>query len=173
MTQFADIFANRPLLADGAMGTVLYSRGVFINRCYDELNLSDPGLILSVHEEYLQAGAEILETNTFNATAVSHVTGGVVTDISISSAGFGYTNTPAIRIAAPPAAAVAPTVWPVMRVDSRTLAPYDNYQVQFKPELGGAWGNWDGGLFTSAGGTNSQYLFITNGPGLFRLQYVP
>ena len=39
----------------------------FINRCYDELNLSDPGLILSIHEEYLQAGAEILETNTFGA----------------------------------------------------------------------------------------------------------
>ena len=67
MPQFADIFANRPVLADGAMGTVLYARGVFINRCYDELNLSDPGLILSVHEEYLQAGAEILETNTFGA----------------------------------------------------------------------------------------------------------
>ncbi len=49
------------------MGTVLYARGVFINRCYDELNLSDPGLILSIHEEYLQAGAEILETNTFGA----------------------------------------------------------------------------------------------------------
>ncbi|MGD0682624.1 MAG: bifunctional homocysteine S-methyltransferase/methylenetetrahydrofolate reductase [Terracidiphilus sp.] len=67
MTQFADIFANRPILADGAMGTVLYARGVFINRCYDELNLSDPGLILSIHEEYLQAGAEIIETNTFGA----------------------------------------------------------------------------------------------------------
>jgi methionine synthase / methylenetetrahydrofolate reductase (NADH) len=67
MPQFAEIFANRPVLADGAMGTVLYARGVFINRCYDELNLSDPGLILSVHEEYLQAGAEILETNTFGA----------------------------------------------------------------------------------------------------------
>jgi homocysteine S-methyltransferase len=67
MPRFSDIFANRPLLADGAMGTVLYSRGIFINRCYDELNLSDPGLILSVHEEYLQAGAEILETNTFGA----------------------------------------------------------------------------------------------------------
>jgi homocysteine S-methyltransferase len=67
MPQFADIFANRPVLADGAMGTVLYARGVFINRCYDELNLSDPGLILSIHEEYLQAGAEILETNTFGA----------------------------------------------------------------------------------------------------------
>src|ERR1039457_7211766 len=67
MPQFADIFADRPVLADGAMGTVLYARGIFINRCYDELNLSDPGLILSVHEEYLQAGAEILETNTFGA----------------------------------------------------------------------------------------------------------
>jgi homocysteine S-methyltransferase len=69
MTEFADIFASRPVLADGAMGTVLYARGIFINRCYDELNLSDPGLILSIHEEYLQAGAEILETNTFGANS--------------------------------------------------------------------------------------------------------
>src|SRR6516165_8639641 len=67
MPQFSDIFANRPVLADGAMGTMLYARGVFINRCFDELNLSDPGMILSIHEEYLQAGAEILETNTFGA----------------------------------------------------------------------------------------------------------
>jgi homocysteine S-methyltransferase len=67
MPQFADIFSSRPVLADGAMGTVLYARGVFINRCYDELNLSDPGLILSIHEEYLQAGAEIIEANTFGA----------------------------------------------------------------------------------------------------------
>jgi homocysteine S-methyltransferase len=67
MTQFADIFDSRPVLADGAMGTVLYSRGVFINRCFDELNLSDPAMILAIHEEYLQAGAEIIETNTFGA----------------------------------------------------------------------------------------------------------
>jgi len=67
MTQLAEIFDERPVLADGAMGTVLYARGVPINRCYDELNLSEPGLILSIHEEYLQAGAEILETNTFGA----------------------------------------------------------------------------------------------------------
>jgi methionine synthase / methylenetetrahydrofolate reductase(NADPH) len=70
MSQFAETLASRPLLADGAMGTVLYARGIFINRCYDELNLSDPGLILSVHEEYLQAGAEILETNTFGANRI-------------------------------------------------------------------------------------------------------
>jgi homocysteine S-methyltransferase len=67
MTRISDIFGDRPVLADGAMGTVLMARGVYTNRCYDELNLTDPKLILSVHEEYLQAGAEILETNTFGA----------------------------------------------------------------------------------------------------------
>lgn len=67
MSSFAGIFGSRPVLADGAMGTVLNSRGVLISKSYDELNLSDPGLILAVHEEYLQAGAEILETNTFGA----------------------------------------------------------------------------------------------------------
>src|SRR5579863_2765051 len=67
MALLPDTFLTRPMLADGAMGTVLYARGIFINKCYDELNLSDPGLILAIHEEYLQAGAEILETNTFGA----------------------------------------------------------------------------------------------------------
>jgi methionine synthase I (cobalamin-dependent)/5,10-methylenetetrahydrofolate reductase len=57
-------------LCDGAMGTSLYARGVFINRCYDELNLSQPELVRSVHEDYLQAGAEIIETNTFGANAL-------------------------------------------------------------------------------------------------------
>jgi homocysteine S-methyltransferase len=52
------------------MGTSLYARGVFINRCYDELNLSQPDLIRTVHDEYLQAGAEIIETNTFGANAL-------------------------------------------------------------------------------------------------------
>ena len=67
MSRFTQIFSDRPVLADGAMGTVLNARGVFTNRCYDELNLSDPNLILAVHQEYLLAGAEILETNTFGA----------------------------------------------------------------------------------------------------------
>ena len=71
MTRFAEMLGSRPLLADGAMGTVLYARGVFINRCYDELNLSDPALIEGVHEEYLQAGAEIVETNTFGGSPVT------------------------------------------------------------------------------------------------------
>src|ERR1700752_5433073 len=67
MSSFPEIFDSRPVLAGCGLGTVLYARGVFINRCYDELNLSDPNLILSIHEDYLQAGAEILETNTFGA----------------------------------------------------------------------------------------------------------
>jgi homocysteine S-methyltransferase len=52
------------------MGTMLYGRGIFINRCYDELNLSQPETVASVHAEYLQAGAQIIETNTFGANAV-------------------------------------------------------------------------------------------------------
>ncbi len=108
-----------------------------------------------------------------NAAAISQISGGVVTNISITNPGSGYTNTPTIIIGQPPAAAVAPTVLPVMRVDAASLAPYDNYQVQFAPNLNSTWGNWSGGLFTSTATTNSQYLFITNGLGYFRLQYVP
>src|SRR5258708_15183122 len=55
------------VLCDGAMGTLLYAKGIFINRCYDELNLSQPELIRGVHHDYLQDGAEIIETNTFGA----------------------------------------------------------------------------------------------------------
>ncbi len=58
-----------PVLCDGAMGTLLYAKGVFINRCYDELNLSQPEMIRSVHHDYLQAGAEIIETNTFGGNS--------------------------------------------------------------------------------------------------------
>ena len=61
---------GRALVADGAMGTMLYERGVFLNVCYDELNATHPELIEEVHARYLRAGAEILETNTFEANPV-------------------------------------------------------------------------------------------------------
>lgn len=64
---FAERLAEGLIVADGAMGTMLYARGVFINRCFDELNLSSPDLVRAVHDEYLEAGAELLETNTFGA----------------------------------------------------------------------------------------------------------
>lgn len=67
--EFLERLRKGPILGDGAMGTLLYARGVFINRCYDELNLSQPDLIREVHRDYLAAGAEIIETNTFGANA--------------------------------------------------------------------------------------------------------
>ena len=66
-----DLIADgRVHVFDGAMGTMLYGRGVFVNVCYDELNLTQPGLVQEVHEAYVRAGAEILETNTFGANPV-------------------------------------------------------------------------------------------------------
>jgi methionine synthase / methylenetetrahydrofolate reductase(NADPH) len=65
--EFREQLSQRILVADGAMGTMLYSRGVFINRCFDELNLSAPDLVRQVHRDYVDAGAEILETNTYGA----------------------------------------------------------------------------------------------------------
>ncbi len=55
------------VLFDGAMGTMLYSKGVFINQCYDELNVRAPDLVRDVHRAYVKAGAEVLETNSFGA----------------------------------------------------------------------------------------------------------
>src|SRR5256885_11887459 len=66
---FLERVQRGPLLCDGAMGTLLYAKGIFINRCYDQLNLSQPELIRGIHQEYLQAGAEVIETNTFGANS--------------------------------------------------------------------------------------------------------
>src|SRR4051812_997043 len=66
---FLERLRRSPLLCDGAMGTLLYAQGIFINRCYDELNLSQPDIIREIHRDYVQAGAEIIETNTFGANS--------------------------------------------------------------------------------------------------------
>ena len=68
MPDFRELLADgRPHLFDGAMGTMLYSRGVYINRCYDELSLREPDLVRDIHRGYLKAGAEVLETNSYGA----------------------------------------------------------------------------------------------------------
>jgi homocysteine S-methyltransferase len=64
---FLERLAEGVVVCDGAMGTMLYSRGVFLNRCWDELNLSNPDLVRGIHADYLDAGAELIETNTFGA----------------------------------------------------------------------------------------------------------
>ncbi|HSM35829.1 MAG TPA: bifunctional homocysteine S-methyltransferase/methylenetetrahydrofolate reductase [Longimicrobiales bacterium] len=71
MSLVRDLIADgRPHLFDGGMGTMLYSGGVFINRCYDELVLSEPTRVADVHRAYARAGAELVETNTFGANRI-------------------------------------------------------------------------------------------------------
>jgi methionine synthase I (cobalamin-dependent)/5,10-methylenetetrahydrofolate reductase len=67
---FLDALHARVLVCDGAMGTMLYGKGIFINRCFESLNLSQPDLVSGVHRAYLAAGADVLETNTFGASRV-------------------------------------------------------------------------------------------------------
>ena len=73
-----DLLADgRVHVVDGAMGTMLYGRGVFLNVCYDELNLRQPDLVRDIHREYVRAGAELLETNTFGANPLKLATHGL------------------------------------------------------------------------------------------------
>ncbi len=68
MKPFKDIIAaGDSLLFDGAMGTLLYTKGIFINRCFEDANLSAPGLVKEIYQEYLNAGAQVLTTNSFGA----------------------------------------------------------------------------------------------------------
>src|SRR5207344_2079299 len=67
---FTEALDERVLVCDGAMGTMLYAKGVFINKSFDALNLSAPGLVAEVHQEYVRAGADIIETNTFGANRI-------------------------------------------------------------------------------------------------------
>ena len=59
--------ATKPIVTDGAMGTLLHERGVEIDACFDELNLTQPAVVAEIHRDYIQAGAEIIKTNTFGA----------------------------------------------------------------------------------------------------------
>ena len=80
---------ERVVVFDGAMGTMLYAKGVFINQCYDELNIKAPNLVRDVHAAYAKAGAEVLETNTFGANRVKLAQYGLesqVHDINLSAA---------------------------------------------------------------------------------------
>ena len=70
MTKFLEALDSRVLVCDGAMGTMLYARGVFINKSFDAMNLTQPELVEDVHREYVRAGADVLETNTFGANRI-------------------------------------------------------------------------------------------------------
>ena len=69
-TPFREELSRRVLVCDGAMGTMLYAKGIFLNRSFDELNLTQPDLVAEVHQAYVRAGADVIETNTFGANRV-------------------------------------------------------------------------------------------------------
>src|SRR5438105_14689485 len=77
MQDFIQAIADEHVyLFDGAMGTMLYSKGVFINKCYDELNLLSTEIVLEVHKQYVRAGAKVLDPNTYCANRLKlHILG--------------------------------------------------------------------------------------------------
>src|SRR5919198_4847028 len=77
MQNFRDAIEDRVLVCDGAMGTMLYAKGVFINKSFDALNLAQPDLVAEVHQEYVRAGADIIETNTFGANRIKLASFGI------------------------------------------------------------------------------------------------
>jgi methionine synthase / methylenetetrahydrofolate reductase(NADPH) len=85
---FLDALDRRVLVCDGAMGTMLYAKGVFVNKSFDALNLAQPDLVADVHRAYLRAGADVLETNTFAANRIKLAAFGLADDLrAINSAG--------------------------------------------------------------------------------------
>src|SRR5436190_8750390 len=70
MKPFLEVLDERVLVCDGAMGTMLYAKGVFINRCFDSLNFMSPDTVAEIHQDYVRAGADVLETNTFGANRI-------------------------------------------------------------------------------------------------------
>lgn len=123
---FLERLAKGSILADGAMGTVLYSRGAVADTCFDELNLSRPALVKNVHLDYLRAGAELIETNTFGANRFKLGEHGLINKLSdIIRAGVALARQ-AIDEAGAPNTYIAASVGPL----GVRLAPFG----RVKPE---------------------------------------
>jgi methionine synthase I (cobalamin-dependent)/5,10-methylenetetrahydrofolate reductase len=89
MKPFLEALDERVLVCDGAMGTMLYAKGVFINRCFDSLNVMSSDTVTEIHQDYVRAGADVLETNTFGANRIklrSFGLGDRVHDINVEGA---------------------------------------------------------------------------------------
>ncbi|MBN2738688.1 MAG: bifunctional homocysteine S-methyltransferase/methylenetetrahydrofolate reductase [Spirochaetales bacterium] len=130
------------LIFDGAMGTLLYTKGITLNRCFEELNLSQPELIKEIHQEYIEAGAEVLETNSYGANSLKLAAFGLETSLV-------EINSRAVELAREAAgddnyvaAAVGPLgvyVKPFGRIDMEQAAAYYKEQltalIEAKPDL--------------------------------------
>src|SRR4026209_1211328 len=88
---FIEALDERVLVCDGAMGTMPYAKGVFINKSFDALNVSQPDLVAEVHQEYVRAGADVVETNTFGANRIklgSFGLGGSLHEVNAAGGGL-------------------------------------------------------------------------------------
>ena len=132
-------FQTRSVLCDGAMGTMLYERGVFIHRCYDELNLSQPDLIRTIHEEYLQAGAEIIETNTFGGNRFRLQRHGLqdkVHDINVAGAKIARQAADQIRDKQATQAYVAGAVGPIgVQIEPLGKVSFEEARAAFAEQI--------------------------------------
>ncbi len=130
--EFREQLARRVLVADGAMGTMLYAKGVFINRSYDELNLSSPALVKEIHDEYVKAGAEIIETNTFGANRARLSAYGFAEKLkAINQAGVRLA-----REAAGDAAFVAGSVGPLgIRIEPLGRTSFEEARAMFREQI--------------------------------------
>ena len=119
------------LVCDGAMGTTLYARGVFLNRCFDELNLTQPGLVADVHREYVHAGADVIETNTFGANRFKLANFGLIEQV-------GAINREGARIAAHAAggaAWIAGSIGPLgIRIEPWGRTAVDEAETAFREQ---------------------------------------
>lgn len=87
---------GRVLVGDGAMGTMLYTRGAFLNKAFEELNTTDPELVAAIHQAYVDAGADIIETNTFGANRIKLANFGLRQRLSaLNAAGVALARTAA------------------------------------------------------------------------------
>ena len=122
-----------PVLCDGATGTLLYAKGIFINRCYDELNVSQPDLIRGLHHEYLQAGAEIIETNTFGGNSFRLARHGMesrVREINLAGARLGREAAKSFDVW------VAGSVGPLgIRIEPLGKTSYDEARAAFREQI--------------------------------------
>ena len=79
--KFLDLLSSQTLLADGAMGTMLHARGVGFDKCFDELNITNPAAVAEIHREYIEAGAQLIITNTFGANRFKLTKHGLQQDV--------------------------------------------------------------------------------------------
>src|SRR5437660_877278 len=128
-----------PVLCDGAMGTLLYAKGVFINKCYDELNLTQPDMVRGIHQEYLNAGAEMIETNTFGGNSFRLVRHGLadrVREINRTGAALAREAADAFNLKKATNVLVAGSVGPLgLRIEPLGKTSRDEARESFREQI--------------------------------------